>query len=112
MTDFNINITSNDSILRLTPTMIFVLSVAYAVVFILAIVGNTLVIYTVVKNPRMHTAINYFIVNLSVADILMAICVLPTTLVSNMYKGKFHYSIVFKVWEYSKYWVWVLSIKY
>lgn len=68
--------------------MIFVLSSAYSIVFVLAIVGNTLVIYTVVKNPRMHTAINYFIVNLSVADILMAICVLPMTLVTNMYYGK------------------------
>lgn len=47
-------------------------------VFILvAIVGNILVILSVVCNKHLQTVTNYFIVNLAMADLLLSIIVLP-----------------------------------
>lgn len=47
-------------------------------VFILvAIVGNMLVILSVVCNKHLQTVTNYFIVNLAMADLLLSIIVLP-----------------------------------
>ncbi|NXL84959.1 OX2R protein, partial [Alectura lathami] len=53
----------------------------YIVVFIVALVGNILVCVAVWKNHHMRTVTNYFIVNLSLADILVTITCLPATLV-------------------------------
>jgi hypothetical protein len=69
--------------------LILIYSLAYSLVFILAVVGNSLVVSVVYKNPRMHTVTNYFIVNLAIADMLISIIVLPITLLSNLMYGKF-----------------------
>ena len=63
-------------------------SVAYITVMIVAIVGNALVVGVVYRNQSMHTVTNYFIVNLAIADIMVAVICLPMTLLVNMYKGK------------------------
>ena len=63
-------------------------SVAYITIMIIAIVGNALVVGVVYRNPSMHTVTNYFIVNLAIADIMVAVICLPMTLLVNMYKGK------------------------
>jgi len=68
--------------------MIVLLSLAYVSVFILALVGNSLVIAVVYKNPGMRNTTNYFIVNLAIADILVAILCIPLTLLDNIYTGK------------------------
>ena len=62
-------------------TTIYVL---YTTVFVVALVGNVLVIYVVNSIPRMKTVTNYFIVNLAVGDILMDIFCVPTTFVSTL----------------------------
>ncbi|XP_070556252.1 orexin/Hypocretin receptor type 1-like [Ptychodera flava] len=54
---------------------------AYVVVFILALAGNILVIFAVLRNPQMRTVTNYYIINLSVADILVSIICMPITVV-------------------------------
>ncbi|XP_074649151.1 neuropeptide FF receptor 2-like [Tubulanus polymorphus] len=69
---------------KLLVHMVILISVAYLVAFVLAIIGNVLVVSVVYKNPRMHTVTNYFIVNLAVADLLVAIIVLPITLVDTI----------------------------
>ncbi|XP_053605647.1 tachykinin-like peptides receptor 86C isoform X2 [Plodia interpunctella] len=46
--------------------------IVFAVMLLLAIVGNTLVIWIVLAHRRMRTVTNYFLVNLAVADLLMA----------------------------------------
>jgi len=47
-----------------------VLMVGYAAVFLLSLAGNLLVLVVVLSNRAMRTTTNYFLVNLSVADLL------------------------------------------
>lgn len=47
------------------------------IVFIVGLVGNTLVCVAVYKNHTMRTVTNYFIVNLAVADFLVILFCLP-----------------------------------
>jgi neuropeptide FF receptor 2 len=49
------------------------------------------VVLVVYRNASMHNATNYFIVNLAIADILVAIFCVPITLLDNLYQGKFRY---------------------
>ena len=51
------------------------------------VVGNTLIVWIVLCNPRMRNVTNYFIVNLAVADILVCVFCLPITLLSNLLSG-------------------------
>lgn len=52
---------------------IVVKTVMYIPVIAMAIVGNILVILVVARNKRMRTTTNYYIVNLAVADCLVAL---------------------------------------
>jgi len=73
------------------PThMVVIYTLAYAAVFLLAVVGNVLVISVVFSNSSMHTVTNYFIVNLAVADLLVGLVCLPTSLVANLVSGNKH----------------------
>ncbi|XP_072040880.1 cholecystokinin receptor-like isoform X2 [Amphiura filiformis] len=56
----------------------------YVTVFILAVVGNILVIMTLVHNKRMRTVTNVFLFSLAVSDVLFAIMCIPFTLVGNI----------------------------
>jgi hypothetical protein len=70
------------------PYMILVLSLAYLLIFLCALVGNVMVVVVVVRTPRMHNVTNYLIANLALADILVAIFCIPLTLLANIYSGK------------------------
>nr|XP_003226120.1 PREDICTED: orexin receptor type 2 [Anolis carolinensis] len=59
----------------------WVLIAGYIIVFLVALIGNILVCVAVWKNHHMRTVTNYFIVNLSLADVLVTITCLPATLV-------------------------------
>lgn len=48
-----------------------ILSLLYSLVFIIAVSGNTLVVYVVASNKEMQTVTNIFITNLAVADLLV-----------------------------------------
>ncbi|CAF0819267.1 unnamed protein product [Didymodactylos carnosus] len=72
----HINLTKNDNIvtvdlLPLQAQLIF-LSL-FALVVVLAVVGNSIVIWIVLAHRRMRTATNYFLVNLAYADVLNAL---------------------------------------
>lgn len=69
--------------------MIVIYSIAYAVVLVLGVVGNSLVVAVVCRNPRMQNVTNYFIVNLAIADVLVSVFCLPITLMSNILSGKY-----------------------
>jgi hypothetical protein len=51
-----------------------IFQVMYVTITITNLIGNSLVIYVVVRNKSMHKVTNFFILNLSFADILTNIC--------------------------------------
>ena len=51
----------------------FLYVVAFVFIVIVATGGNTIVIWVVVAHKRMRTVINYFLVNLAVADALISV---------------------------------------
>ncbi|BFZ02706.1 hypothetical protein BsWGS_05745 [Bradybaena similaris] len=63
---------------------IVVKTLFYVPVIILAVIGNVIIIAVVAKNKWMQTTTNYYIVNLAVADCLIAITCSWTHLVDDM----------------------------
>ncbi|XP_077206593.1 neuropeptide FF receptor 1 isoform X2 [Paroedura picta] len=61
--------------------------IAYAFIFFMCMVGNMLVCFIVLKNRRMRTVTNMFILNLAISDVLVGIFCMPTTLVDNLITG-------------------------
>lgn len=56
----------------------------YTIILLLAIIGNILVISTLVQNRRMRTITNLFLLNLAVSDILLGVLCMPFTLVGTL----------------------------
>lgn len=75
-------------LVKQTMVMIVLLSVAYTLVFLLAIVNNSLVVAVIYRVPQMRNVTNYFLANLAIADITVSIINLPITLLNNIYTGK------------------------
>lgn len=71
-----------------TEVLIFYI-IAYSVAFLFALFGNLVVIIVVLKYKWMHTVTNFFIVNLAIADILVAIFCLPITLLTHLFYGMY-----------------------
>ena len=80
---------SPDLMMRHSPGISSIYCLAYFLVFVLGIIGNSCVVAVVVRSPRMRTVTNYFIVNLALADILVLTFCLPGTLLSNLFIRKF-----------------------
>ncbi|XP_060084125.1 QRFP-like peptide receptor [Ylistrum balloti] len=59
----------------------------YAIIILTALVGNLLVILVVVKNKRMRTTTNYFIVNLAVSDLMVIVWCCWVYLVDDLSEG-------------------------
>lgn len=74
---------------------------AYGIVFIIGIVGNSFVVAVVMRTPRMRTPTNFFIVNLALADLLVLIFCLPVTLIGNIYSGKFEWVTRYPMFVFS-----------
>lgn len=53
------------------------IAIIYNCVFLLALIGNSLVCYVVFSSPRMRTTTNYLIANLALGDLLMAVLCVP-----------------------------------
>lgn len=79
---------SSDFLLRYSPSISGIYCLAYTIVFVMGIVGNSFVVAVVLRSPRMRTVTNYFIVNLALADILVLLFCLPATLLSNLFIRK------------------------
>lgn len=52
----------------------------YSVIFLLAVIGNSLVILTLVQNKRMRTITNLFLLNLAASDLFLGVFCMPFTL--------------------------------
>jgi hypothetical protein len=76
-------INGTGSAAELTKTLIpekyqvILLSFAYGIISLLAVVGNACIIYIVLRNRRMHSVTNYFICNLALSDCLVACFAVP-----------------------------------
>lgn len=62
--------------------------IVYCIAFLFALLGNVIVIAVVLRYRWMHTVTNFFIVNLAIADILMAIFCIPITMLIHIFVGK------------------------
>ena len=58
-------------------SVVALLSVLYGFISLAALVGNSLVIYVVVVSPRMRTVTNYYIANMALADVIIALFAIP-----------------------------------
>jgi len=69
----------SDLIKTLIPEQyqVVLLSFAYGIISLLAMIGNSSIIYIVLRNRRMHSVTNYFICNLSLSDCLVACFAIP-----------------------------------
>ncbi|XP_065167250.1 orexin/Hypocretin receptor type 1-like [Atheta coriaria] len=75
----------------------WVLIACHVVVFVVGLLGNTLVCVAVYRNCAMRTVTNYFIVNLAVADFLVILFCLPPTLVWDVTSTWFFGDVMCKV---------------
>ncbi|MED6260408.1 hypothetical protein ATANTOWER_017370, partial [Ataeniobius toweri] len=58
--------------------------IMYVVIFVLALAGNSLVIYIVLKKRAIQTATDIFICSLAVSDLLITFFCIPFTLLQNI----------------------------
>ena len=70
--------TDDDDVLyRATPGVVALLSVLYGSLSVAAVIGNVLVIAVVATNRSMQTVTNFFIANLSGADVVVGVFSIP-----------------------------------
>ncbi|CAK9816450.1 Cholecystokinin receptor [Anthophora quadrimaculata] len=59
----------------------------YGTIFLLSVVGNSLVLITLARNRRMRTVTNVYLLNLAVSDLLLGVFCMPFTLLGQMLKN-------------------------
>ncbi|XP_007443057.2 neuropeptide FF receptor 2 [Python bivittatus] len=69
------------------PLVAAVFIISYLFIFLLCMIGNGVVCFTVLQSKHMHTVTNLFILNLAVSDLLVGIFCMPTTLLDNIISG-------------------------
>ncbi|KAL8174028.1 UNVERIFIED_CONTAM: Neuropeptide FF receptor 1 [Gekko kuhli] len=67
-----------------SPAVAAIFIIAYLIVFLSCMAGNSLVCMVVMKNQHMRTVTNLFIFNLAISDLLVGIFCVPTTLMDNL----------------------------
>lgn len=60
-----------------TVSLQVVLTVMYALIFPIALLGNSLVLYVVFKRQSMRSVLNLLIVNMAIADLLVTVFIMP-----------------------------------
>lgn len=60
-----------DGLYKIPPLLVAFLCFCYIMVSLVAVIGNSMVLFIVVKSKRMRSVTNYFICNLSAADIMI-----------------------------------------
>ncbi|XP_010223131.1 PREDICTED: neuropeptide FF receptor 2 [Tinamus guttatus] len=69
------------------PSVAAVFIISYLLIFLLCMVGNSVVCFIILKSKHMRTVTNLFILNLAVSDLLVGIFCMPTTLLDNIIAG-------------------------
>lgn len=73
-------------------------ALAIIIIIMLTIGGNILVIMAVSLEKKLHNATNYFLMSLAIADMLVGLFVMPTSLLAILY-GKYNF-ISFSISDY------------
>ena len=96
----NVTVTSPNVTDGLAPTVQGVISgVLLSLIILFTLIGNGLVVTAVVNFQRLRSVTNYFVVSLAVADLTVAILVMPYALVYELYsEWKFG-------WQFCYFWI-------
>ncbi|XP_074644015.1 QRFP-like peptide receptor [Tubulanus polymorphus] len=70
----------NEGVFQISTNVTITVTVSYLMIFLFGLVGNILVILVIVRNKEMRNSTNYFILNLSVADLFVLIICMPSAL--------------------------------
>ena len=71
---------------QVTVSLQVTLTVLYAIIFPIALLGNSLVLYVVFKRQSMRSVLNLLIVNMAIADLLVTVLIMPYS-VSYLFVG-------------------------
>ncbi|XP_006093324.1 cholecystokinin receptor type A [Myotis lucifugus] len=69
-------------------------------IFLLSVLGNTLVITVLIRNKRMRTVTNIFLLSLAVSDLMLCLFCMPFNLIPNLLKDFIFGSAVCKTTAY------------
>nr|AAB32223.1 cholecystokinin receptor subtype A, CCK-A receptor=G protein coupled receptor [rabbits, fundic epithelium, Peptide, 427 aa] [Oryctolagus cuniculus]prf//2021259A cholecystokinin A receptor [Oryctolagus cuniculus] len=58
----------------------------YSLIFLLSVLGNTLVITVLIRNKRMRTVTNIFLLSLAISDLMLCLFCMPFNLIPNLLK--------------------------
>ncbi|KAM4611586.1 cholecystokinin receptor type A [Polymixia lowei] len=58
--------------------------VLYSIIFLLSVLGNSLIIAVLVRNRRMRTVTNLFLLSLAISDLMVSLVCMPFTLIPNL----------------------------
>ncbi|XP_028902384.1 cholecystokinin receptor type A [Ornithorhynchus anatinus] len=72
----------------------------YSLIFLLSVLGNTLVIAVLIRNKRMRTVTNIFLLSLAVSDLMLCLFCMPFTLIPNLMEDFIFGSVVCKTATY------------
>lgn len=78
---------SNRSVSRVSADVPIWVIPCYSIILLCAVVGNLLVVLTLVQNRRMRTITNVFLLNLAISDILLGVLCMPVTLVGTLLRN-------------------------
>lgn len=67
----------DQSLYEVPKHFIILLTIAYGLVSLTAILGNSIVLWLVVRSSKLRTVTNLYIANLAIADILIGILTVP-----------------------------------
>lgn len=67
-----------------TPGFDSAVYILYITVLVIAVLGNSVVVYVVCSSEKMRTVTNYFIANLAIGDLFMAILCVPFSFISTL----------------------------
>ncbi|XP_024429586.2 cholecystokinin receptor type A [Desmodus rotundus] len=72
----------------------------YSLIFLLSVLGNTLVITVLIRNKRMRTVTNIFLLSLAISDLMLCLFCMPFNLIPNLLKDFIFSSAVCKTTTY------------
>ncbi|KAH8419975.1 hypothetical protein KR009_004571 [Drosophila setifemur] len=75
---------------------------SYSIILLFAVVGNLMVISTLLQNRRMRTITNVFLLNLAISDMLLGVLCMPVTLVGTLLRNFIFGEFLCKLFQFSQ----------